>query len=439
MNWKVLFAGLIYAIAFSFLMLYCKQDEFSSVFLFFSGCFFAYGFIFYQRKHVRLGWMIAFGLALRVLTVFIFPNLSDDIYRFFWDGQLWIQGIHPFDFTPTQLYNSAKLPKELLEVYPQLNSQEYYTIYPPVLQFIFFTAASIGKTVGGTALVMKILYVLIDLLAVFGLIKLLDHFGKDKKLALLYFLNPLIIVELVGNIHAEVIMVFSLIWMAYFLVKEKYWIAGIFYALAIASKILPFLLGPLLLFYLIKKKAWFPFFAISGVLVLTSFVLMLYGSDIAHLLDSVDLYFRSFEFNASFYYIGRWLGYLNRGYNMIGFFGPLLAVFSLFLILKESLKVNDNPEKQLLLTILPMLFVIYLLLSTTIHPWYLAVPIAFAVFNKNYWIMIVFWSYLIMLSYSAYDTNPVKEHTVFLMLEYGLLLSIVIYGSVRGQIKSDTH
>ena len=435
MNWKVIVAGLLYAISFAILMLHCHQNEFQQIFIHFSFCFLSFGFLVYNRKEISLKWLIGFGIVLRLFTVFVFPNLSDDIYRFFWDGRLWTLGIHPFDFTPSQLMENGSSLDGLKEVFPLLNSKEYYTIYPPVLQFVFIVSASLGKTVAGTAIVMKLLYVLMDILAVLGLTKLLDHFKMDRSLSMLYFLNPLIVTELVGNIHAEVLMVCSLIWMAYLICKEKYWKAGILYGLSIACKILPFLIGPLLLLYLIKNKGALGFFSTATIVVLLSFTLMLVGSDISHLLDSIDLYFRSFEFNAGLYYIGRWLGYAKSGYNMIGFIGPLLAIISVALILFNSFKVLQKPEAKFLLASIPLLYLIYLLFSTTIHPWYLAVPIAFAVFNERYLFPIILWSFLVMLSYSAYDTVPVQEHTIFLLLEYGILFVVLIYGSVKNPIR----
>lgn len=435
MNWKVLLAGLIYILSFGVLMLYCEQEEFYYILSHYSLCFLAFTYLIYSRKDVDLKWLIVLGITLRLTTVFLFPNLSDDIFRFYWDGKLWMQGIHPFDYTPQQLIESRSASQELISVFPQLNSQEYYTIYPPVLQFIFFIATVIGKTISGTAIVMKIIYVLVDIFSVFGLIKILDHLQMDRKLSFVYFLNPLVITELVGNIHAEVLMVCGLIWMSYFLIKEKYWQAGVFYALAIASKILPFLIGPLLLLYLIAKKKWLSFFVSAGLIVVISFGLMLYGSDVSHLLESIDLYFRSFEFNASIYYVGRWLGYLKVDYNMIGKIGPMLAFLSLALILYFSSKVYKKPRLELLFATIALLYFVYLLFSTTIHPWYLAVPIAFAVFNEKLSFPIVLWSFLVMLSYSAYDTDPVQEHTIFLFLQYGLLFGVLIYGSIKKPIK----
>ena len=435
MNWKALLSGVVYAVSFAVLMLYCEQDEFQNIFINFSICFLAFAYLIHNRNQISLKWLIAFGVVLRVFVIFLFPNLSDDIYRFFWDGELWMRGVHPFDFTPSQLIANGANTDGIKEVFPLLNSKEYYTIYPPVLQFIFIIAAGIGKSVTGTAAIMNLIYVAVDILALLGLVKLLDEFEMDRSLSMLYFLNPLIITELIGNIHAEVLMVCFLIWMSYFLCKAKYWQAGILYGLSIASKILPFLIGPLLLFYLVKKKGWLGFFATASMVVLVSFSVMLYGSDISHLMDSIDLYFRSFEFNASLYYIGRWWGYSKVGYNMIGSIGPMLAIISLLLILAKSFTIFKKPDSKSLLAIIPLLFLIYLIFSTTIHPWYLAVPIAFAVFNEKYCFPIILWSFVVILSYSAYDTNPVQEHTLFLFLEYGVLFAALIYGSVKNPIK----
>ena len=435
MNWKFLLAGVLYLVAFTILMLHCQQGEFGSIIFHFGLAFIAYAYLVFSKEQFYFYWLLALGLILRLIAVFLFPNLSDDIYRFFWDGSLWADGIHPFDFTPTQLMEQGKLATTYLDSYALLNSKDYYTIYPPVCQFIFYLASLIGETIEGTAIVMKLIYVLVDILSLFGLVKILDYFKKDRNLAFVYFLNPLIITELIGNIHAEVLMVGALIWMGYCLLKEKYWQAGILYGLAIASKILPFLLGPLLLLYLIKKEHWFEFFLSAGIFVLTSFGLMLMGSDLSHLLSSINLYFQSFEFNASVYYLARSLGYLKSGYNLIATIGPWLAIISVALILRYSYTVfNYTPKIEIensrewkLLSLISLLFLIYLLFSTTIHPWYLSVPIAFAVFNRNLLVPMVLWSFLVMLSYSAYDTEPVQEHNWILFLEYGLLfLSFII-------------
>ncbi len=431
MNWKLVLLVIIYCVAFAIQMMFCQQDDFSCIIVHISICFLSYSYLILKCGKFSFRSLLLLGLLLRVITIFLFPNLSDDIYRFFWDGKLWLEGIHPFDYTPRVLMDMVVLSAEMQEVFQLLNSKDYYTIYPPVLQFVFWVTVALGKSVVSTAILMKCIYLLADVLVVIGLVKILDHFGKDQKLSMVYFLNPLIITELVGNIHAEVLMIAALVWMCFYLLEEKYWQAGILYAFGILTKLHPFLLGPMLLFYLIKKKKWLHFFVPASILVALGFGLMLYGSKLDNLLDSVDLYFRSFEFNASIYYLGRWLGYLNKGYNMIALVGPLLAFISFVIIIKVSSKLIREPRVELVVSQIPTLYLVYLLFSTTIHPWYLGVLIAFAVFNARWQYLILCWSFLVMLSYSAYDSNPVQEHSIVLFLEYALLLAFAIYGSMN--------
>ncbi|MBP6640100.1 MAG: hypothetical protein KA293_07370, partial [Bacteroidia bacterium] len=45
---------------------------------------------------------IALGIILRVGLVFCYPNLSDDYYRYIWDGRLWVEGVNPMDMLPSE-------------------------------------------------------------------------------------------------------------------------------------------------------------------------------------------------------------------------------------------------------------------------------------------------------------------------------------------------
>ena len=63
-----------------------------------------------------------------------------------------------------------------------------------------------------------------------------------------------------------------------------------------------------------------------------------------------------------------------------------------------------------------VLLSVYLFLSTTVHPWYLCTLIFLNVFTSYSYIIV--WSYLAILSYSAYVNPEVKEQPLFLILEY---------------------
>ncbi|MBT8325148.1 MAG: mannosyltransferase, partial [Winogradskyella sp.] len=54
--------------------------------------------------HIKL--LIISAFVFRLLFLFAIPNLSQDFYRFIWDGRLILEGINPYLFTPQTIINS---------------------------------------------------------------------------------------------------------------------------------------------------------------------------------------------------------------------------------------------------------------------------------------------------------------------------------------------
>jgi hypothetical protein len=137
--------------------------------------------------------------------------------------------------------------------------------------------------------------------------------------------------------------------------------------------------------------------------------------------SSLDLYFRKFEFNASIYYLARHFGQLIFGYNIIAYLGPLLSLVFIYIIIKLSYRfgMNDWCQSQMFLLAI-MLFTAHLLLSTTIHPWYLITILFFNVFHSYKYVLV--WSFFILLSYSNYHGIEYNERLWVIILEYLVVL-----------------
>ncbi len=172
-----------------------------------------------------------------------------------------------------------------------------------------------------------------------------------------YALNPLVIIELSGNLHFEAVMIFFCAVSIYFLLKNKMLLAGIFLSLAVATKLFPLIFIPFLIKYL-KRQNRLYFFATFFVCSIILFIPFLNPVFLKHFLESVSLYFQSFEFNGSIYKLLRWIGYKIKGYNIIQFSGILLPVVVLFLFVK--LYSNQKKESiQSLLNSLLLAFTFY--------------------------------------------------------------------------------
>ncbi len=401
-----------------------EQSDFGHLLLYYLPLFVIYSYLLLIKPTDRqLTFLIGLGIALRAILLFSFPNLSDDVYRFIWDGRLILQGVSPFAELPGYYMQADNQLAGLTpELYDQLNSPDYYTIYPPLCQAIFAGANWLmPSSLYGSAVVMKLVLLCFEVGSILLITKLLSAFNFDKKNVLIYALNPLLIIEITGNLHFEGAMIFFLLLAIWLLQKGRWQLSAVAFALSVASKLLPLIFLP----FLIRRLGWrrsLAYFSIVGILVVLLFLPFLSIQTLPNFGSSLDLYFQKFEFNASFYYLLRWLGQLLSGYNQIAIIGPLLGSIVLAGILwKASQEVRPHWQN------LPiaMLFAssLFLFCATTIHPWYVSLPLAICVFTPYRFPVI--WSGPAMLTYINYSYEPYQENLWVVAVEYLLVFGVL--------------
>ncbi|MGL3108822.1 hypothetical protein [Bradyrhizobium sp. BR 1432] len=99
-----------------------------------------------QAPPDRALWLI-FGLAivLRAYVLAFDPLLSNDIYRYVWDGRVQAAGINPYRYFPAHEALASLRDGAIL---PHINrADSAVTIYPPVAQFFFLVVTRIGESV----------------------------------------------------------------------------------------------------------------------------------------------------------------------------------------------------------------------------------------------------------------------------------------------------
>jgi len=304
-----------------------------------------------------------------------------------------------------------------LELFTLLNSQGYYSIYPPVSQLLFYLGA-FADNVTQFSIYLKSIFWIVDLLNLFLIIKLLKTFNKDLGLSLIYFLNPLVFIEGIGNLHFEMIMLSMLLMFFLFLYHSRSILASGFFSLAIATKLTPLIMGPLILFYNGEFKKNVAFLLNALLFTAVCFLPVFIGLNLFNLADSIDLYFRKFEYNASIYYLLRELGQWISGYNLIQYIGPLLALLTVYLVIRIGRRIEQYDLMSLINASI-LSYTAYLFLATTVHPWYLIPMIGLACFKPYHYVIL--WSFLITLSYYTYSTLGWQESRVLLMIEYGIV------------------
>ena len=367
----------------------------------------------------KLKWLIIAGIIARLVSIFFFPQLSDDIYRFIWDGRVAHNGMQPYAYLPIDIVKQVPSLTDG-DILSKMNSPEYYTVYPPVSQLVFYLSSWLGLSIEISSILMKSIFLISELTTLFFSLKVLRWLKLSPSNILIYWLNPLIIIEGIGNLHFEVVMIGFLSVSIYCWFTARHYRAIIFLALSVGSKLLSLLILPYLLWQIRWKygiKVLVIFIAASLLIFSPLFI----GLNYDEFLSSIDLYFRKFEFNAGLYYVLRWLGFQVTGYNLIAYIGPLLGlsfmIITLWITIKEKTKTP--------ITFLYLVMLTYLLLATTIHPWYLSIPLFCSIFIRSK--VAVVWSCLIWLTYINYSYPEYHENLYVVAFEYFTLGFYMMY------------
>jgi len=417
----VLGLALLSFISYSCFAFILDRRDFYELLLYFAVPFGAYFYIVTKAKQHLVSYYIALGILFRCLFLWCIPPLSDDYFRFIWDGQLIASGLNPFDLLPTEVVIDFPNKKTLFE---GMNSPNYYTVYPPVPQIIYFLSAKLSpNSILGSIIVMRSIILVAEIGTVMLLPRLLNLLNINPINSLWYVLNPLIIVELTGNLHFEGIVIFFFLLAIYLLVLNNQKLSSIPWALAAATKLIPIFFLPIILRKIKFKKSFF-FYFLFGICFTVLWLPFFNDTLFPHFKKSVDLYYETFEFNASIYYLIRWIGFKIVGYNIIGVAGSWLskiALIGMFILLVRKRNVDWNHFFNALLFALSL----YYALALIVHPWYICLLVFLSVFSKFRYAII--WSTLAVLSYWAYSNPNYQENYWLIALEY----SIVIFFFLR--------
>jgi len=162
------------------------------------------------------------------------PALSGDLYRYRWDGRLVLAGLNPYLEPPEA---PALLPlRDAL--YPLLEHSEVRTIYPPAAQALFAAGAALAPGVTG----IKGIMILADLLTIAVLRRILARRGVPPLRILLYAWNPLAVIEVAWSGHLEPAGVVCVLLAAGAIIQERPVRATLALTLAGLVKLLPFAL-----------------------------------------------------------------------------------------------------------------------------------------------------------------------------------------------------
>lgn len=314
--------------------------------------------------------VLGVGLLARLCLLPAAPSLSGDVYRYLWDGRLVAHGVNPFPHPPS---DPALAPYHG-EIYHHLNHADVPTIYPPAAQLLFGATARIAATPGAWKLMMLAL----ELLLLLGLDELLRRRGLPRERILLYYWNPLVIVESYGSGHLDLVAAAFLVAAIALHEARRSVPAGFLFALAILTKYVPGIMAP----WFFRRRAWL-LLAATAVTVAALFVPFWEAGPT--LWTGLRTYARHWEFNSAVYRLLRSAALSDAATRTV--LAGALAAAAIAIAWRAR---SASAAAMASMTA-------FLVLSPTVFPWYAIPAVAFLPLHPD-WGVLVF-SGLLALSY----------------------------------------
>jgi hypothetical protein len=393
-----------------------------------------------------LGFVLGVAVVLRLVLLFTTPPaLSDDVYRYMWDGHLANAGVSPY---------AQPVKSPLLDVYdtPQralVNNDWMASPYLPVSQVFF---ALVYRIAPNSTLAFQVAAALLDLLTGLLILDLLRRLGLPAARVLIYLWNPLVVVEFAHGAHVDALMICLTMVALWALVAFR---ARLLAVIALAAATLTKGLPALLLPVLARRWGW-RYTLIYAVLVFIACAVLALGPgwglvgplEGKGLLGALRIYGAYWNYNSGLYH---WLEVTLSGYRTPGAvppeaagWGPIwaakfivmgLLVAVLVIVWRKSHRAGNNLA---LLRLAAVPLAAYVLLATTVHPWYATLVMPFLPFlpsrnttgrSKFLWPALYF-SGAVALSYLTYldPANP-REYDIVRLLEYAPTYLLLIWAA----------
>ncbi len=356
-------------------------------------------------------WIISVGLTLRIITIFSTPILEDDYFRYLWDGAVTANRMNPYDYSPQEVINDAKIPRLLQTlaeesggIVQKINHPQLRTIYPPIAQGAFAIAHWIDPW---SIFSWRVLLLAFDILTILLLLKILRNLKFSPIYLLIYCWNPLLVKEIYNSGHMDVIAFpFVLGALLLFMNKSYLW-SVLVLSLSMGVKLWPLALMPLIIRPLLSNTK--RLFAGLGLFLLIFVVLTLpyYFSGINEG-SGLIAYGQSWQNNDSLFKLILWgseltlkLLDIDKGYEqLLARIFALITLISWIIIINIKKVTDPGDIFERCLLIIAGIF----LLSPTQFPWYYTWMLPFIAIKPRPSLLL--FTVLLPLYYLRYYLEP---------------------------------
>ncbi len=327
--------------------------------------------LFFPRGlSLRRAIVVIVAVAAAARSLLLPLPASDDVHRYLWEGRVLAAGLSPYSHPPRAENDPEADPlRDPADHYWRgINHPEMTAIYPPGMLLLLAAVA----TVSYDTTAVKVVMIGADLATLVLLLLLLADRRDSARWALLWALNPVVLFAFAGEGHNDAFQVFGVVAALYLWRRGRWGWMWLILGLAVQAKYIAVLAWP----FFLTRESWRWLWI--GLLVAVGPVLAFLALDGGALFES----FLAFGFNMAFNGPIQTALRTVTGSNMAANILCQLSFVTLFWVglffLHPSRRSNStriwgrmwlrvtDPVPGLLVT-----FGLFLVLSPTVHFWYL--------------------------------------------------------------------
>ena len=347
---------------------------------------------------VILGATVVFRLFFLPLS----PTLSEDVYRYQWEGRVIRAHLNPYTVYPALPGLSwAQNPE-----HPIKTGKTTPTLYPPMSEVVF----SWIRTVAG----YKRLFTALDLATVVLLLIILSATNRPLQQVLIYAWNPAVVIAFSLSGHNDSLALVTLLGATLSIIGRRGVLSIGFLALSVLSKLFPVFLLPVFL----KRSRWSFAGVFAGVILLGYLPFLGAGT---HLFRGLTDFAARWEGNDSLFRLFLAAGNSTRQAQLVA------GVFLLFLI-AYVLKTRMDIVQASLVVLAGLL-----LLSSNAFPWYFTWIAPFLCFCPSPALLLLtvtcVLGYAPVIAYAA--GGPFSNSPLIQVLEYVPAIALLGYEVAR--------
>lgn len=341
------------------------------------------------------------------------PVMSDDLYRYLWEGRLWLEGINPYRLAP----DDPALAHLRDDAWEPINNKALVSIYPPLSQFLFVVAAWLG----GKVWIVKALALAAHITSVVTVARI----ASGPRVALALALNPLLLAEAALNGHFDIVTGLALLLAAWALARHRTVQAGAAICAAVGLKVVGLVLLPL---FSRAPKALGAISLVCGLLL----VPLVWPRPLLDAGSGPGQFATRWQGNESIFAIIDWLARQVLSADAAATCSRVVVAAALLVLWAVVLRRRLSPLDASRVVLWAVL-----LLSPQVHPWYLAWLLPLEVVAGG--VAGLVWSAAVLLSYVPLDrwvSEGVWDMPAWVqLLSYAIVVIALILDPCRPRLR----